>query len=96
MQQHRDGHVPGLGFDPSDPGSVAARRSEVLALEEAAAAMLAAGTALQLRAHAAAYEFGHALDVAEGCAESAMHVRSIANEVGLLVKLAAGTSRPRR
>ncbi|WP_371030599.1 HNH endonuclease signature motif containing protein [Pseudoclavibacter sp. JSM 162008] len=92
MQQHRDGHVPDLGFDPSDPGSVAARRSEILALEEAAAAMLAAGTALQLRAHAAAYEFGHALDVAEGCAESAMHVRSIANEVGLLVKLAAGTA----
>ncbi|PPF44751.1 hypothetical protein C5B85_08325 [Pseudoclavibacter sp. AY1F1] len=61
-------------------------------MEEAAAAMLAAGTALQLRAHAAAYEFGHALDRAEGCAESAMHVRSIANEVGLLVRLAAGTA----
>ncbi|PPF76273.1 hypothetical protein C5B99_10610 [Pseudoclavibacter sp. Z016] len=61
-------------------------------MEEAAAAMLAAGAALQLRAHAAAYDFGHALDVAEGCAESAMHVRSIANEVALLVKLAAGTA----
>ena len=92
MQQYRDNDVPDVGFDPSDPASVAARRAEILALEEAAAAMLAAGTALQLRAHAAAYEFGHALDVAEGCAESAMHVRSIANEVGLLVKLAAGTA----
>ncbi|PPG02337.1 hypothetical protein C5E06_07545 [Pseudoclavibacter sp. RFBI5] len=99
--QQRDRHeglgtgpspVPDPGFDPSDPASVAARRSEILAMEEAAAAMLAAGTALQLRAHAAAYDFGHALDVAEGCAESAMHVRSIANEVGLLVKLAAGTA----
>ncbi|WP_282856247.1 hypothetical protein [Pseudoclavibacter helvolus] len=92
MQKHRSSDLPDSGFDPSDPASVAARRSEILALEEAAAAMLAAGTALQLQAHAAAYEFGHALDVAEGCAESAMHVRSIANEVGLLVKLAAGTA----
>ncbi|PPF43097.1 hypothetical protein C5B85_14145 [Pseudoclavibacter sp. AY1F1] len=96
MQQHRDDDVPDPGFDPSDPVSVAARRSEILALEEAAAAMLAAGTALQLRAHAAAYEFGHALDRAEGCAESAMHVRSIANEVGLLVRLAAGTAQGHR
>ncbi|MBF4459960.1 HNH endonuclease signature motif containing protein [Pseudoclavibacter sp. VKM Ac-2867] len=92
MQQHRSNDVADPGFDPSDPASVAARRSEILAMEEAAAAMLAAGAALQLRAHAAAYDFGHALDVAEGCAESAMHVRSIANEVGLLVKLAAGTA----
>ncbi|WP_160075201.1 HNH endonuclease signature motif containing protein, partial [Pseudoclavibacter sp. 8L] len=92
MQQHRSNDVADPGFDPSDPASVAARRSEILAMEEAAAAMLAAGAALQLRAHAAAYDFGHALDVAEGCAESAMHVRSISNEVGLLVKLAAGTA----
>ncbi|PPG03166.1 hypothetical protein C5E06_12220 [Pseudoclavibacter sp. RFBI5] len=92
MQQHRSNDVADPGFDPLDPASVAARRSEILAMEEAAAAMLAAGAALQLRAHAAAYDFGHALDVAEGCAESAMHVRSIANEVGLLVKLAAGTA----
>ncbi|WP_146080639.1 MULTISPECIES: hypothetical protein, partial [unclassified Pseudoclavibacter] len=62
MQQHRSNDVADPGFDPLDPASVAARRSEILAMEEAAAAMLAAGAALQLRAHAAAYDFGHALD----------------------------------
>ena len=92
MQQHRDADLPGLGFDPSDPASVAARRAEILAMEEQAAAMIAAGSALELRAHAAAYDFGHALDVADGCAESAMHVRSIADEVALLVKVTTGVA----
>ena len=92
MQQHRDSDLPGLGFDPSDPASVAARRAEILAMEEQAAAMIASGTALQLRAHAAAYNFGHALDVADGCPESAMHVRSIADEVALLVKVSSGVA----
>lgn len=92
MQQHRDSGVSGLGFDPSDPASVAARRAEILALEEQAAAVIAAGAAMQLRAHAAAYDFGHALDVAEGCAESAMHVRSIANEVALIAKVSCGVA----
>ncbi len=92
MQQHRDSDLPGLGFDPSDPASVAAHRAEILAIEEQAAAMIAAGSALQLRAHAAAYDFGHALDVADGCAESAMHVRSIADEVALLVKVSSGVA----
>ncbi|WP_271985952.1 HNH endonuclease signature motif containing protein [Pseudoclavibacter terrae] len=92
MQQHRSYDVPDPGFDPSDPASVAARRAEILALEERAAAMIARGAALQLRAHAAAYDFGHALDVAEGCAESAMHVRSIANEVALVVQVSCGVA----
>ncbi|WP_394255353.1 hypothetical protein, partial [Pseudoclavibacter helvolus] len=92
MQQHRDSDLPGLGFDPKDPASVAARRAEILAMEEQAAAMIASGTALQLRAHAAAYDFGHALDVADGCAESAMHVCSIADEVALLVKVSSGVA----
>ncbi|MBS3177452.1 MULTISPECIES: HNH endonuclease signature motif containing protein [unclassified Pseudoclavibacter] len=54
--------------------------------------MIAAGSALQLRAHAAAYDFGHALDAAEGCAESAMHVRSIANEVALVMQVTSGAA----
>ncbi|WP_394255208.1 hypothetical protein, partial [Pseudoclavibacter helvolus] len=45
-----------------------------------------------MRAHAAAYNFGHALDVADGCPESAMHVRSIADEVALLVKVSSGVA----
>ncbi|WP_146078017.1 HNH endonuclease signature motif containing protein [Pseudoclavibacter sp. AY1F1] len=92
MQQHSDAALRALGFDPSDPASVAARRSEILAMEEHAAAMIAGGTALQLRAHAAAYDFAHALDVADGCAESAMHVRSIADEVALVVKVTSGVA----
>ncbi|MBB2957274.1 transposase [Pseudoclavibacter helvolus] len=92
MQQHRDSDLPGRGFDPSDPASVAARRAEILAMEEQAAAMIASATALQLRAHAAAYDFGHAFDVADGCAESAMHVRSIADDVALLVKVSSGVA----
>ncbi|PPG29027.1 hypothetical protein C5B97_08275 [Pseudoclavibacter sp. RFBB5] len=54
--------------------------------------MIAAGSALQLRAHAAAYDFGHVLDAAEGCAESAMHVRSIANEVALVMQVTSGAA----
>ncbi|WP_146079100.1 HNH endonuclease signature motif containing protein [Pseudoclavibacter sp. RFBA6] len=92
MQQHHEHDLPDPGFDPSDPASVAARRSDILALEERAAAMIAAGSALQLRAHAAAYDFGHALDAAEGCAESAMHVRSIANEVALVMQVSSGVA----
>ncbi|MGO2749796.1 MAG: DUF222 domain-containing protein [Pseudoclavibacter sp.] len=92
MQQHRDHDVSGAGFDPADPASVAARRAEILGMEERAAAMIAAGSALQLRAHAAAYDFGHALDVADGCAESAMHVRSIAEEVALIAKVTSGVA----
>ncbi|KAB1638110.1 DUF222 domain-containing protein [Pseudoclavibacter terrae] len=92
MQQHREHDLPDPGFDPADPASVAARRAEILALEERAAAMIASGAALQLRAHAAAYDFGHALDVAEGCAESAMHVRSIANEVALVMQVSCGVA----
>ncbi len=61
-------------------------------MEEQAAAVIAAGAAMQLRAHAAAYDFAHALDVAEGCAESAMHVRSIANEVALIAKVSCGVA----
>ena len=61
-------------------------------MEERAAAMIAEGSAMQLRAHAAAYDFGHALDVAGGCAESAMHVRSIADEVALIVKVPSRAS----
>ncbi|MGO2749594.1 MAG: DUF222 domain-containing protein [Pseudoclavibacter sp.] len=92
MQQHRRFDLSGLGFDPSDPASVAARRAEILGMEERAAAMIAEGSAMQLRAHAAAYDFGHALDVADGCAESAMHVRSIADEVALIVKVPSRAS----
>ncbi|PPF46911.1 hypothetical protein C5B85_01095 [Pseudoclavibacter sp. AY1F1] len=92
MQQHSDAALRALGFDPSDPASVAARWSEILTLEEQAAAMVASGTALQLRAHAAAYDFAHALDIVDGCAESAMHVRSIADEVALVVKVTSGVA----
>ncbi|PPG02420.1 hypothetical protein C5E06_08040 [Pseudoclavibacter sp. RFBI5] len=74
----------GLGCDPRDPGSVAARRRLLLARETGLMAAAAVVSAAQVRVRAELAEIAAALDAAEGSVEHGLHVRSLAAEVALV------------
>ncbi|MBF4458625.1 HNH endonuclease signature motif containing protein [Pseudoclavibacter sp. VKM Ac-2867] len=74
----------GLGCDPRDPGSVAARRRLLLARETGLMAAAAVVAAAQVRVRAELAEIAAALDAAEGSVEHGLHVRSLAAEVALV------------
>ncbi|MBF4548884.1 HNH endonuclease signature motif containing protein [Pseudoclavibacter sp. VKM Ac-2888] len=84
MSSNDDVTPTGLGCDPRDPGSVAARRRLLLARETGLMAAAAVVAAAQVRVRAELAEIAAALDAAEGSVEHRLHVRSLAAEVALV------------